>query len=181
MALGLVAALMLASGLAAGQSSAADATPPPAATMWTEIRWPFRIDEWGTGRAFACKAVDCGSDMALYLRVKAGSCNCATGVADDDDLDRVADLALFSDSFVGLAAGRPVAVDDMAGRSRPYQVSLPLWRSQTAVGMVLHAKCDALVATVVADRDRLAAAERNALAFLNAAPVLRWARTELGS
>jgi hypothetical protein len=57
--------------------------------VWTEVKWPFPIDQWGTGRAFVCKAGDCGSEVKLYLRAKLGSCNCATGVADDADLDRI--------------------------------------------------------------------------------------------
>jgi hypothetical protein len=148
---------------------------------WTEIKWPFPIDEWGTGRAFVCRAADCGSEISLYLRGKAGFCNCTTGVTDDGDLDRVGDLTLLSDRFVGLAEGHPVAVDGMNGRSRPYEVSLPLWRSETAVAIALHAKCDALVATVVADRDQLAVAEWRALGFLGGDTVLHWAKAELGS
>jgi hypothetical protein len=148
---------------------------------WTEIKWPFPIDEWGAGRAFVCRASDCGSEIALYLRGKAGFCNCATGVTDDGDLDRVGDLTLLSDRFVGLSEGHSVAVEGMTGRSRPYEVSLPLWRSETAVAIALHAKCDALVATVVADRDQLAAAERRALGFLGGDTILQWAKAELGS
>jgi hypothetical protein len=149
--------------------------------VWTEVQWPFRMDEWGIGRAFVCKAADCGSDVALYLRAKVGFCNCTSGVTDDDELDRVGDLPLLSNAFVGLAEGRGVAVAGMSGRSRPYQVSLPLWHSQTAVAVVLHAKCDAVVATIVADRDRLAAAEQNGLAFLGGPSVLQWAKMALGS
>ena len=149
--------------------------------VWTEVRWPFRMDEWGIGRAFVCKAADCGSDVALYLRAKVGFCNCTSGVTDDDELDRVGDLPLLSNAFVGLAEGRGVVVAGMSGRSRPYQVSLPLWQSQTAVAVVLHAKCDAMVATIVADRDRLAAAEQNGLAFLGGPSVLQWAKMALGS
>jgi hypothetical protein len=149
--------------------------------VWTEVQWPFRMDEWGLGRAFVCKAADCGSDMALYLRAKVGFCSCTTGVTDDDDLDRVADLTLLSNVFVGLAPGHPVVAATLTGRSRPYQVSLPLWRSQTAVAVVLHAQCDALVATTVAGRDHLAEAEQKGIAFLAGEPVQQWARTELGS
>lgn len=152
-----------------------------ARAVWTEVQWPFRMDEWGIGRAFVCKAADCGSDVALYLRAKVGFCNCTSGVADDDELDRVGDLPLLSNAFVGLAEGRGVAVAGMSGRSRPYQVRLPLWHSQTAVAVVLHAKCDAVVATIVADRDRLAAAEQNGLAFLGGPSVLQWAKMALGS
>jgi hypothetical protein len=153
---------------------------PANKAVWSEVKWPFLMDEWGTGRAFQCKAIDCGEDVSLYLRVKAGFCNCTTGVTDDDDLDRVGDLPLLSNRFVGLDGGRPVDVAGMTGRSRPYQVSLPLWRKKTAVAVVLHAKCDAVVATILADPDRLAAAERHALAFLARDKVLQWTRVSLG-
>jgi hypothetical protein len=67
-----------------------------ARAIWTEVGWPFPIDQWGTGRAFACKAADCGAELKLYLRAKLGACNCATGVADDEDLDRMSDFDLLS-------------------------------------------------------------------------------------
>src|SRR5207245_4593750 len=51
--------------------------------VWAEVKWPFPVDQWGTGRAFVCKAADCGTKAELYLRAKLGSCNCATRVADD--------------------------------------------------------------------------------------------------
>ena len=148
--------------------------------LWTEVKWPFLMDEWGVGHAFQCKADACGGDVALYIRAKIGFCNCTTGVTDDNDLDRVGDLPLLSDKFVGLAEGRAVVVDEMTGRSRPYEVRLPLWRSQTAVAVVLHAKCDAVVATVVADRERLAEAEQQALAYLGGERVQHWAKVTLG-
>ena len=180
-ALGVALAMLMAgSAQPVGASGAGDDAAASGRAIWTEIQWPFLMDEWGLGRAFVCKADDCGSEVALYLRVKAGFCNCTTGVTDDDDLDRVGDLSLLSNKFVGIGAGRAVAVDDMQGRSRPFQVSLPLWRSQTAVAVVLHAKCDAVVATVIADRDRLGGAEQYALAFLGGGPVLQWTKVALG-
>src|SRR5580704_17376624 len=60
--------------------------------VWTEAAWPFPVDQWGGGWAFQCKAADCGIDVKLYLRPKIGFCNCQTGVADDEELDRVGDL-----------------------------------------------------------------------------------------
>jgi hypothetical protein len=33
--------------------------------VWTEVVWPFPIDEWGGGWAFQCKAADCGIDVNL--------------------------------------------------------------------------------------------------------------------
>jgi hypothetical protein len=32
--------------------------------VWAEAKWPFPIDQWGTGRAFACKAADCGTEVS---------------------------------------------------------------------------------------------------------------------
>src|SRR3954451_10492094 len=61
----------------------ATAAPAPLAPVWTDAKWPFPIDQWGTGRAFVCKAADCGTEVTLYLRAKLGFCNCTTGVADD--------------------------------------------------------------------------------------------------
>jgi hypothetical protein len=175
--------LALGAGLvvaAAGTHAASTNGPAAPAPVWTEVKWPFLMDEWGIGRAFQCKAETCGTDVALYIRPKIGFCNCTTGVTDDDDLDRVGDLSLLSDKFVGLAEGHPVVVDEMTGRSRPYEVRLPLWRSQTAIAVVLHAKCDAVVATIVADREHLVDAEQQALAYLGGETVQHWAKVTLG-
>jgi hypothetical protein len=181
-ALRKLAAVMAASfALSAGLVSGARSVAMSGAPVWQETKWPFLTDEWGAGRAFLCKAADCGSEILLYLRVKVGFCSCSVGITDDDELDRLGDLPLLSDKFVGLAAGHSVRIDDMIGRSRPYQVSLPLWQSRTAVAIALHAKCDAVVATVVTQRDRLADAEQQALIFLGRDTVMQWTQAELGS
>jgi hypothetical protein len=177
-ALSIASALMLLGAGAAGADPKATDFKP---ATWTEVRWPFAIDEWGTGRAFTCDAADCGSAIALYLRAKVGFCSCDTGVTDDSDIDRVGDMSLLSNRFVGLATGHAVSAGDLGGRSRPYLASLPLWRSQAAVAVVLHAKCDAVVATIVADRDQLESAEQRALAFLGGGMVQNWAKMTLGS
>jgi hypothetical protein len=161
-----------------GQPPAEGATPAPAA--WAEIKWPFPLDQWGTGRAFQCRAGDCGAEVNLYLRAKLGFCNCATGVSDDAELDRVGDLELLSDKFEGLSDGRPISVGWMNGRSRPYQVAVRYGAARTALAIAFNDKCDVVVATVVADRSRIPAAERAALEFLNGDLVLRWAEKELG-
>jgi hypothetical protein len=80
-------ALALAGGLA-GAIAVALLAPRPAYNvtgdasdarpLWVETKWPFPMDQWGTGRAFACQAAECG-EVKLYLRAKLGSCNCATG------------------------------------------------------------------------------------------------------
>jgi len=182
----LVAALGAAvAGLLAGDAATVGVAPggdPANASRaaWAEVKWPFPLDQWGTGRAFQCRAADCGAEINLYLRAKLGFCNCTTGVADDAELDRVGDLELFSDKFAGLADGRPIKVHWMSGRSRPYQVAIPYASPRTALAIAFNDKCDVVVATVVADQARLTAAERVALDFLNGEVVLRWAEQELG-
>jgi hypothetical protein len=181
-ALGLALAAVVANdpatiGIAWPGNTAALGSPH---AVWREVKWPFLLDEWGIGRAYRCAPADCGSEINLYLRAKIGFCNCSTGVSDNDDLDRVSDLKLFSEAFVGLTDGRPVSVGPMTGRSRPYRVSIPyaLPRDMLAIGF--NDQCDVAVATVLADPDRLSQAEGLALDFLKSDPVQRWAAAELG-
>jgi hypothetical protein len=164
--------------IGAGQPPSDAATPISAA--WTEVKWPFPLDQWGTGRAFQCRAGDCGAEVNLYLRAKLGFCNCTTGVADDTELDRVGDLELLSDKFEGLSEGRPISVGWMNGRSRAYHVTIPYASPRTVLAIAFNDKCDVVVATVIVDRSRIPAAERAALDFLNGSVVLRWAEKELG-
>ena len=177
-----IAVLVVA--LAGAAATAAIAQQSNATTVagapWTEVKWPFPLDQWGTGRAFQCRAGDCGGEVNLYLRAKLGFCNCTTGVSDDAELDRVGDLELLSDKFEGMSDGREINVGWMKGRSRPYQVAIRYGSPRTALAIAFNDKCDVVVATVVAERSRIPAAERAALAFLNGDLVLRWAEKELG-
>jgi len=147
---------------------------------WTEVKWPFPIDQWGTGRAFQCGADTCGMTVNLYLRPKIGFCNCAKGVYDDVELDRVGDMALLGPQFAGAGEGQTVAVGWMQGRSRAFIVSGPDQPPGAAAAIAFNDKCDVVVATVTADADLLQGA-RAALQFLNSDLVLRWAQAELGS
>jgi hypothetical protein len=185
--IGLLVAVLGAglAGLLAGDAATVGVGRPPDATKplraaWTEVKWPFSLDQWGIGRAFVCRAADCGAEINLYLRAKLGFCNCATGVSDDDELDRVGDLELFSDKFRGLSEGRFISVGWMKGRSRPYQIDVRYGAPRTALAIAFNDKCDVVVATIAADRERLSVAERAALDFLNGDLVLRWAEAELG-
>jgi len=148
--------------------------------VWSEVKWPFPLDQWGLGRAFRCGADDCGTEVNLYLRAKIGFCNCTTGVSDDEELDRVGDLEMLSEKFVGITEGRPITVGWMNGRSRPYVVTMRYAPPLAALAIGFNDKCDVAVATVVADRVHLAEAERAAVEFLNSKLVLRWAEVELG-
>src|SRR5215813_9432113 len=175
-----VAAAVLVAGIG-GYALFLVATPPvdthrdgPA---WTEAAWPFPIDQWGQGWAYQCKAADCGIDVNLYLRPKIGFCNCQTGVADDEELDRVSDVDLVGSERSMLGPGRPIMVHWMKGRSRGYAVGAPSTKS--VLSLAFNDRCDVIVATVVAGADP-AAQEQVVLEFLNGDLVRHWAEAILG-
>src|ERR1700739_652590 len=100
---GLLASPAVPRGAAAPGQPPAEFRP-----AWTEFKWPFPVDQWGIGRAFVCKPAECGVEVIIYLRPKIGFCKCATGVDDDDELERVGDLPLIDGKAVALGAGRPI-------------------------------------------------------------------------
>jgi len=153
---------------------------PAAQPVWTEVKWPFPIDQWGTGRAFACKAADCGAEVRLYLRAKLGSCNCTTGIAEDADLDRMSDFDLLGGEVSPLGAGRPIAVGTMKGRSRAYALTAGNPPGKSALSVAFNDRCDMIVATAVLPHDQPATIEPGVMAFLNSAPVLNWAEVAMG-
>jgi hypothetical protein len=142
---------------------------------WQEIPWPFPRDGWPAGRAFRC--ADCG-DVGLYVRPKIGFCNCEAGVADDDEVDRVADLDLISPRFVPLAAGRMVRVADMAGRSRAYELAMADG-SHAAIGFALSHRCD-LVVAVALGKVAEGGLQQEAEQFLESQGLHRWVLASLG-
>ena len=171
---GSVLAAMLAwSGLS--QHAAATATAP----VWTEMAWPFPTDPWGKGKAFRCRAADCGAEVNVYLRAKIGFCNCTTGVADDDDVDRMGDLVLVGD-VSPLGTSRPVRIAWMEGRSRAYTLNARYPLGKTAISVVFRERCDMIAATAVLGHDRPAAIEPSVIEFLNGNTVMRWAEITLG-
>jgi hypothetical protein len=172
------AVVMLAASI--GGYGAFLAAKPPEDTrrpVWTEGAWPFPVDQWGGGWAFQCKAADCGIDVNLYLRPKIGFCNCQTGVADDEELDRVGDVALVGSGSLALGPGRPITVHSMKGRSRGYKVGAPAAKS--VLSLAFNSRCDVTVATVVAGGDPVAQ-EQAVLEFLNSDLVLHWIEGVLG-
>jgi hypothetical protein len=177
-----VAALVLVAGI--GGYALFLAAKPPADTqgassgepVWNEAAWPFPIDQWGQGWAYQCKAADCGVDVNLYLRPKIGFCNCQTGVADDEELDRVSDVDLVGNEGSALGPGRPITVHWMKGRSRGYRVGAP--SAKSVLSLAFNERCDVIVATVVAADP--VAQEAAVLEFLNGDFVLNWAKVVLG-
>jgi hypothetical protein len=149
--------------------------------LWAELKWRFPIDQWGIGKTFHCTARDCGRDVELHLRAKIGFCNCTTGLADDEELERVADFDLFGDRPLALAPGRAVKVRQMAGRSRVYSISAAGAGQRTILTIALNRKCDAVVATLMADRGNSGDLEAAALEFLGGDIVARWVGSTLGS
>ena len=153
------------------------ASPQP---VWTEVPWPFPIDQWGKGKAFACKATDCGIQVTLYIRAKIGFCNCSTGVADDAELDRISDFELVGSRATAQAPGRPITVAWMKGRSRPFDAEAAMGAKVSALSVGFNQRCDAIVATAVVAPGRAAEIEQSVLEFLNSRPVLQWAATTVG-
>jgi hypothetical protein len=140
---------------------------------WREIAWPFPRDGWPAGRAFRCAMEACGGEVEVYVRPKIGFCNCDSGVADDDEVDRVADLDLMSERFVPLEAGKVIRVADMSGRIRAYDLTMADGSRHTAVGIAVSHRCDLLVA-VAQGKGGAAAVERVALDFLGTGEMTQW-------
>jgi len=140
---------------------------------WQEIVWPFPRDGWPAGRAFRCGASSCGEAIEVYVRPKLGFCNCDRGVADDDEVDRVADLDLISPQFVPVKAGDVVRVADMQGRIRVYDLKMPDGSPHAAIGIAVSRGCDLLV-VVAQGKGDAAEVKRAAMKFLSARETARW-------
>lgn len=176
--LGLAGALTLgAAGVSAQDLAKVDAQAFP----WAAEKWPFPIDQWGDGQAFGCAAERCGGEVHLYLRAKIGFCRCATGVSDDDEIERVGDLELIGPDYEAPAAGHPVTAGLMTGRARVYAVARPLQSALPVLTIALANKCDAIVATVTAEPKAQSVAETHALDFLRSAAVQHWVEAQRGS
>src|SRR6516225_7146367 len=146
--------------------------------MWSEEKWPFPIDQWGNGQAFTCAADKCGGEVHLYLRAKIGFCRCATGVSDDDEIERVGDLELIGTNYKPLAPGHAVTAGIMAGRARLFAVERPLQPAKTILTIALANKCDAIVATIAAESETQTVQEANALDFLRTAGIQQWVEAQ---
>jgi hypothetical protein len=146
---------------------------------WQEIAWPFPRDGWPAGRAFRCEAASCGTAVELYVRPKIGFCNCDSGVADDDEVDRVADLDLISERFAPFELGKAIRVADMSGRLRSYHLDMPDGARRAAIGIAVSHRCDLLVA-VAQGAGAPPELERAALEFLRTHEMHHWMMVALG-
>ena len=173
----VIVAVVLALGALSGVAAYEREQAARGDAHWQEIAWPYPRDGWPAGRAFRC--VSCGGDVELYVRPKIGFCNCDTGVADDDEVDRVADLDLISERFAPRAAGKVVHVADMSGRARAYDLWIAGGARQTAIGIALSHRCDLLVA-VTQGHGEARALERAALEYLSSGEMHHWMMAALG-
>ena len=177
------AAVLLWVGLAGSPAQQSGAPERAAAAAlqpnWTEVPWPFPMDQWGKGKAFQCKAADCGAEVTVYIRAKIGFCNCSTGVADDEELDRISDFDLMGSRLTALGPGHPITVAWMKGRSRPFSIGGPPALAVGAFGRIQRSlRRDRRDGSGGAERP--AAIEAAVLEFLNSRTVLRWAEVALG-
>jgi hypothetical protein len=173
---GLVAAFALRADRPVERGAAAG----PAKPVWSETAWPFPTDQWGKGKAYRCAAADCGTEVNVYIRAKIGFCNCTTGVADDEELDRISDFDLFGNKLSPLGPGRAISVAWMKGRSRPFAFGGTPQAAKSALSVGFNDRCDAIVATAVLGHERPAAVEPAVIEFLNSRTVIRWAELTLG-
>ena len=173
---GLVGAYALLAERPLERGAASGAMHP----AWSEMQWPFPMDQWGKGKAFHCKAADCGSEVSVYVRAKIGFCNCSTGVSDDEELDRISDYDLLGGKPVALGPGRPITIGWMQGRSRAFSVAGAQAAGPSALSIGCNDRCDAIVATAVLGREQTAAIEPAVMEFLNSKTVLQWVGVTLG-
>jgi hypothetical protein len=170
--IGCLVAIGTLSGVAAFQHARL-AAEVPTFGAWREIAWPFPRDGWPAGRAFRCGAESCGEEVELYVRPKIGFCNCDTGVADDDEVDRVADLDLISQRFTPRQPGSVIRIDEMSGRSRAYDLDMADGSRHAAIGIAVSHRCDLLVAVAQGKGDATGV-QRAAVAFLGSADIAHW-------
>src|SRR3974377_484468 len=115
----------------------------PAAPVWEEAEWPLPPDQWGRGKYFRCPKNVCGAEIRGYTRRKLGFGKCDCGVNDDEELDRIGDLQVFSDPPVALGPGRPIKVAWMTGRSRRFALGPTTLTAPTVLSVGFNDHCDA--------------------------------------
>ena len=172
-----ILACVLALGALPGRAAVETAQPAFREISFREIPWPFPRDGWPAGRAFRCSGGTC-EGVEVYVRPKLGFCNCDSGVADDDEVDRVSDLDLISARFAPLRPGEPIRFADMTGRIRAYQLQMPDETRHAAIGIAVSHRCDLLV---VAAHGMAAAREvqLTAAALLETSDIRRWVQSAM--
>ena len=112
------------------------------------------------------------------MRPKAGFCNCDSGVADDDEVDRVTDLDLMSERFVALEPGKAIRIAEMPGRLRAYDLRMADGSRHAAIGIAVSRRCDLLVA-VAQGKGAAPGIQRVVLDFLALDSMKQWMTSAL--
>ena len=142
--------------------------------VWTETAWPFARDAWGSGKAYTCRAADCGANIDVYVRPKIGLCDCSRGVADDDDLERFSDIDLIDSRYRTFGPGRPISVASRQGRIRAYTLADSSRPTGTALTVAFHDRCDLVVATAVIAQHRAPGSAETVMRLLEGDIVWHW-------
>jgi hypothetical protein len=150
------------------------------APEWVETAWPYPLDPWDPGRAFACAASRCGRAVRIAIRPKIGFCNCTTGVAEDDEIDRMGDLAILGPRYQPDGPGWPLALGALSGRARRYVFEPGIGPKIHAVSLAAAKSCDVVVALVDSDAPIAPEIEQSALAFLSGGSMATWAERAVG-
>ena len=180
LAIGCAVAGALGAGLfASGVLRPISSATPPRNPAWTEVAWPFPVDQFGRGKAYHCAAKHCGTDVKLYVRAKIGFCDCVSTI-EDDEVDRVGDIDLIGGERAALGPGRPIAVRWMKGRSRGYALGAGGSAGKSALSIAFHDRCDMIIATAAVAASRPSMQEDAVIEFLNSDRILRWAEVTLG-
>jgi hypothetical protein len=174
-----IAATACIAGSAAVLGVRAPVNPSATEPAWTEVKWPFLLDQWGIGKAFVCMPADCGSKVDVYVRPKIGFCNCSTGVSDDAELGRVGDTDLVSAEVLPVGSSRPIKVGWMEGRIRAYRVSGGM-ADQRLLSVAFNDECDVVVAVAALGNGDPAVMGPAVMGFLSSRPMVLWAKKELG-
>ena len=159
-------------------SGSAALQPAQPVERWHEIAWPFPRDGWPAGRAFHCAVELCGDEIEVFVRPKIGFCNCDSGVADDDEVDRVTDLDLMSERFVALEPGKAIRIAEMPGRLRAYDLRMADGSRHAAIGIAVSRRCDLLVA-VAQGKGTAPGIQRVVLDFLALDSMKQWMTSAL--
>ena len=152
----------------------------PKHPIWIEMKWPFLGDEWGQGKAFQCKAENCGVELNLYIRPKIGFCSSTTGVADDAELERLSDFDFMNGDTVALGDGHDINIASMKGRIRAYAIASPNRSRTSAITVAFNNNSDALVATVMLKNAQPTAVKPAVIEFLNGKTIQRRVTIALG-
>jgi hypothetical protein len=145
--------------------------------VFSEEKWPFLLDQWGIGKAFVCQPAACDGKVEIFIRPKIGFCNCATGVSDDRELERVADLHLLTANAQPLSPGHTIKIGWMNGLARTYEVS---GKAEHLISVAFNDECDVVVAVATLGSADPATVEPAVIRFLGSDPMVRWAKKELG-